>query len=168
MKNLIRVVLIIFAIIVLLLGISYWRSGGQTEIVNSIQINKPTYEVLDYIADMRNELKWNPDAQYIEKMSAGPIEVGTVFRAKWHMSDTIDVTVTQYYPPYWVAFENGGPLEVILKLVLSPIGEGTELESKFIATPHGFIRAIFPIFKARLKAQEKENMINLKKALESN
>ena len=65
-------------------------------------------------------------------------------------------------------FENGGQLEVTLKLVLSPSGEETELESKFIAIPHGFIRAIFPIFKAQLKAQEKENMINLKKALEGN
>ena len=168
MRNLIRVLLIIIALIVLLFGISYMISGGQTEIVNSIKINKPAHEVLNYIADMRNELKWNPHAQYVEKMSTGPIEVGTVFRAKWHMSDTIDVTVTQYYPPYWVTFENGGQLEVTLKLVLSPSGEETELESKFIAIPHGFIRAIFPIFKAQLKAQEKENMINLKKALEGN
>lgn len=168
MKILIRILLIFFMLIALFLGVSYVISGGQTEIINSVQINKPPNEVFDYIADMRNELKWNPDVQYMEKKSAGAIDVGTVFRAKWHLSDTIDVEVTQYYPPYWVTFENGGPLEVNLKLILSPMGEATKLESKFVATPHGFIRAIFPIFKAQIKAQEKENMSNLKKALEKN
>lgn len=166
MKTFIRVLLLVFGLIVLLLGIFYMMSGSQTEIVNTIQINKPPYEVIDYISDMRNELKWNPDVQYVEKKSDGPIDVGTVFRAKWHKSDTLDVTVTEYYPPYWVAFENA--LEGAHKLVLSPIEEGTKLESTFITTPHGFTRAIFPIFKAQLKAQKKENMMNLKRALENN
>ncbi|MBX2910863.1 MAG: hypothetical protein KF717_01685 [Cyclobacteriaceae bacterium] len=38
--------------------------------------------------------------------------------------------------------------------------------SSFVVTPHGFLRAIFPILKNKLKAQEGENMVNLKKALE--
>lgn len=37
-----------------------------------------------------------------------------------------------------------------------------------MATPHGFLRAIFPVVKSQIKAREKENMINLKKALERN
>ncbi|MBK7873749.1 MAG: hypothetical protein IPJ74_25370 [Saprospiraceae bacterium] len=111
MKTLIRVLLIFLAIIVVLLGVSYMISGGQTEIINTVQIKKPPYEVIDYIADMRNELKWNPELQYVEKKSDGPIDVGTVFSAKWHRSDTLDVTATEYYPPYWVAFANRGHLK---------------------------------------------------------
>lgn len=166
MKNLIRVLWIIFTLIVVSLGISYMVSGGQTKIVNTVVINKSPNEVFDFIADMRNELKWNPDVQYMEKKSDGPVETGTVFRAKWRMSDTLDVTLSQYYPPYSVTFENGGPIEVNLKLVLLKKGDATELESTFLATPHGFVRAIFPIIKSKMKAQEKENMVNLKKALE--
>ena len=168
MKIFIRVLLLFFALTVLSLGVSYMLSGGQVEIVNTVQINKSPYEVFDYISDMRNELKWTPDVQYMEKKSAGPVEVGTVFRAKWHKSDTIDVTITQYYPPYSVTFQNGGPLEVTLLLQLFKTGEQTKLESRFTAIPHGFLRAIFPVVKSQIKAREKENMINLKKALERN
>lgn len=166
MKTFMRVMLLFIALIALSLSVSYMLSGSPVEIVNSVQINKSPYEVFDYIADMRNELKWNPDVQYMEKKSAGPVEAGTVFRAKWHRSDTIDVTITQYYPPYSVGFQNGGPLEVNLLLQLFKTGDQTKLESRFTATPHGFLRAIFPIVKWQLEAQEKETMLHLKKALE--
>lgn len=166
MKILIRGLLIVVGLIAVLLSVSYIVSGGETVIVNTVEINKSPYDVFDYIADMRNELKWNPDAQFMEKKSEGAIDVGTVFRAKWHMSDTLDVTVSQYYPPYWVTFENGGPIEVTLKLVLSKKADTTQLESTFKATPHGFVRVIFPIVKSKMKAREKENMVNLKRALE--
>ncbi|MFZ1677918.1 MAG: hypothetical protein WAT91_11625 [Saprospiraceae bacterium] len=66
----------------------------------------------------------------------------------------------------FLEFVNGGPLEVTLELTLTSAGDATEMESKFIATPHGFIRAIFPIFRKKMKRQEQENMMNLKKALE--
>ncbi|MBI1224672.1 MAG: hypothetical protein GC192_05510 [Bacteroidetes bacterium] len=166
MKILIRGLLMLLAILFVSLGVSYILSGNQAEIVNTVEINKSPNEVIDFISDMRNELKWNPDLQFMEKKSPGPIDVGTVFRAKWHMSDTLDVTVTQFYPPYSVTFENGGAIEVVHKLTLTKMGDSTRLESQFMATPHGFARAIFPTIKSRIEAQEKKNMKNLKKALE--
>lgn len=122
--------------------------------------------VFDFISDMRNELKWNPDVLFMEKISEGAVGQGTRFRAKWDMSDTINEVITRYERPNYVTFVKGGPLEVRLELKLTPVGSETEMESRFIATPHGFIRAISPIFKAKLKSQEQENMVNLKKALE--
>ncbi|MFN7116233.1 MAG: SRPBCC family protein [Saprospiraceae bacterium] len=163
-----KILIVLFALIVLLLGISYLVSGGQTEIIHTVQIKKTPYEVLHYIADMRNELKWNPEAEYVEQKSDGPIEVGTVFSAKWQRSDTIDVTVIEYYPPYWVVFKNGGPLQITRRWTLSPSGATTKLELKWMATPAGFTRAIFPVYRMQMKAQEKKNMLRLKQALENN
>jgi len=37
---------------------------------------------------------------------------------------------------------------------------------KTLQQPHAFIRAIFPIFKKKMKGQEQENMVNLKKTPE--
>ncbi len=166
MKVFSRVLLIFAALILVTLGISYMVSGGQSEIINHVSVQKSPDVVFDYITDMRNELKWNPDVMFMEKQTNGPIGKGTSFRAKWHLSDTINVFVTHYERPYEVTFENGGPIEVTLQLKLNSNGPKTELESRFIATPHGFVRAIFPIFKARIKAQERQNMVNLKNAID--
>ena len=115
---------------------------------------------------MRNELKWNPDVQFMDKLTEGPIGVGTRFKAKWHLSDTIEVEITRYDRPNYVTFVNGGSLEVTLDLNLLTSESATELKTKFIATPHGFLRTIFPVMKRKLKSQELENMNNLKKSLE--
>lgn len=40
MNTFIRVLLPIFALILLSLGVTYMLSGGQVEIVNTVQINK--------------------------------------------------------------------------------------------------------------------------------
>jgi polyketide cyclase/dehydrase/lipid transport protein len=36
-------------------------------IENSVEIGRSPDEVFDYTVDMRNELKWNPDVQSMEK-----------------------------------------------------------------------------------------------------
>ena len=61
---------------------------------------------------------------------------------------------------------NGGPIEVELETRLSSSDDKTALDSKFIDTPPGFFCAIFPVLKHQLESQEKENMLNLKMALE--
>ena len=149
------------------LVISYLLSGKPSIITNHVIIQKPQETVFDFVADMRNELKWNPDVQFMDKLTEGPIGFGTRFKAKWHLSDTIEVEITHYERPDYITFVNGGPLEVTLDLNLMATDGSTELKTKFIATPRGFLRAIFPIIKRKLKSQEKENMVNLKKSLEN-
>ena len=166
MKRALFVILTLVIFISIALGISYLVSGSASVINNHIIIQRPQETVFDFVADMRNELAWNPDVQFMEKISAGPVGIGTRFLAKWHLSDTLEVEIMRYERPNYVTFVNGGPLEVKLELSLSNSDKKTEMDSKFIATPHGFLRAIFPIMKSRLESQEQENMKNLKKALE--
>jgi hypothetical protein len=51
-------------------------------IENSVQINRSPEEVFDFGVDMRNELKWNPDVELMEKITEGAIALGAKFRAK--------------------------------------------------------------------------------------
>jgi|WetSurMetagenome_2_1015567.scaffolds.fasta_scaffold82151_1 hypothetical protein len=166
MKRMLYIILALVILISIALVISYIVSGGASVINNHVIIQRPQDTVFNFVADMRNELAWNPDVEFMEKITDGPIGIGTRFHAKWHLSDTLEITITRYEPPNYVTFVNGGSLEVKLELSLSSSDKGTEMDSKFIATPHGFLRAIFPVMKSQLKSQEQENMKNLKKALE--
>ena len=151
---------------ILVLGVFYFISDGPSTIVSRVTINKPVQVVFNYISDMRNELKWNPDVLYMQKTTAGPVGLGTHFKAKWHLSDTLDEQITKFEPVHNITFVNEGALAVTLNVHLTSVGSATQLQADFIATPHGFLRAIFPIMKGKLKQQEAENMVNLKKALE--
>ena len=166
MKTFLRILAALLVVVIAILAVFYHMSDGPSTIVSHVRINKPPHVVFNYISDMRNELKWNPDVQYMQKTTDGPIGVGTRFKAKWHLSDTIDEEITRLVSPTDVTFENGGSLAVSLQVHLTGVDSATEMEARFIATPHGFLRAIFPIMRSKLKQQEAENMVNLKRAIE--
>ncbi len=45
--------------------------------------------MFDYLADPRNELEWNPKVEVMEKITDGPVGLGTKFRAKWTKSKLV-------------------------------------------------------------------------------
>jgi hypothetical protein len=49
-------------------------------IEGEIVIDRPVEEVFDFVADARNELRYNPRMLRAEKLSPGPIGLGTRFR----------------------------------------------------------------------------------------
>jgi hypothetical protein len=136
-------------------------------IENSVEIARPVDEVFDFAADMRNELKWNPDVESMEKITEGPVGLGTRFKAKWHTSPPVTTECTHFDRPSSFAYHNGGPIEVDLTITLGSTPGGTLLTSRFDARPNGLIRLIFPVFLIILRRQEKANMVNVKRALEA-
>jgi len=139
----------------------------MTVIENSVEIARPIEEVFDFTSDMRNELKWNPDVESMEKITEGPVGLGTRYQAKWHTSPPVTTECTHFERPSSFSFYNGGSIEVDLTILLRPTAGGTMLRSRFDAKPHGFFRLIFPIFLIILRRQEKANMANVKRFLES-
>lgn len=135
-------------------------------IENSVQIDRSSEAVFDYLVDLRNELEWNPDVQSMAKITDDPIGVGTKFLAKWKQSKLIEVECIRFERPYRWAYSNGGPLSVIFEVTLTPQGSGSLLFSRFDVRPRGLIQLFFPIILRQLKRAEKQNMAHIKNALE--
>jgi hypothetical protein len=68
-------------------------------IENTVQIDRSPEEAFDYLVDLRNELEWNPGVQSMEKLTEGPIGVGTRFLAKWKQSQLIEVECIRLRTP---------------------------------------------------------------------
>ncbi|MGZ3639444.1 MAG: SRPBCC family protein, partial [Ktedonobacterales bacterium] len=54
----------------------------MAHVEGQIIIHRPVDEVFDFVADERNEPRFNPQMRWAEQTSAGPIGVGTTFRAE--------------------------------------------------------------------------------------
>jgi hypothetical protein len=147
-----------------ILVLSGAEDEGFTE--NSVHIDRSPEVVFDYAADMRHELEWNPDVQSMEKSTDGPVGLGTRFAAKWKQSDAVTVECTRFEKPTALTLQNGGSLEATVAVTIRPQGTGSLFTSRFTARPHGFLKALFPVFKLRMARFEKANMDYLKKALE--
>ncbi len=138
----------------------------MTVIRSSTVIHCKPEQAFDYLSDMRNELEWNPAVQMVEKLTGGPVGIGTRFRAKWKGGPPLEVTVVKYNRPHTWEAHNGGPLEVVFKARLESVAEGTRLSVDFDARPHGWFRLVFPLFLPKLRRDEKANMTYIRMALE--
>ena len=70
-----------------------------TLIENVIEIARTPEDVFDYLSDMGNEVRWNPDCVSMEQLTDGPVGVGTRFRAKWKQGPVVFTEVTAYERP---------------------------------------------------------------------
>ena len=138
----------------------------MTVIHSSTSIRCTPEQAFDYLSDMRNEPAWNPAAESVEKLTDGPVGIGTRFRAKWKGGPPVEVTMVRYDRPFTWEMHNGGPLEVAFKARLEAVTDGTRLTVDFDARPHGWFRLVFPLFLLKLRRDEKANMTHIRQALE--
>ncbi|WP_299929622.1 SRPBCC family protein [uncultured Nocardioides sp.] len=139
----------------------------MTVIENQATVACTQEELFDYCVDLRNELEWNPRAVSMEKLTDGPIGVGTKFLARWKGAPSaIEVTCLEFERPRRWVHDNGGPIAVTFTGVVEPAEGGSRLSVRFDARPRGWFRVLFPVFLVMARRQEKANMTHLRRALE--
>jgi hypothetical protein len=80
--------------------------GRHGVVENAIEIEASPEAVFDYCTDVLREPEWNPKLLEIEKLTEGPIGLGTRFRIRldgvgWSTTETIAF----HRPSSWVADE---------------------------------------------------------------
>lgn len=133
---------------------------------NSVLIRCSPVQAFDYLSDHRAELEWNPRCEVMEKISPGPVALGTRYRAKWKRSPYVEVETTHFDRPHTWTVHNEGPIEVTFTCTLEPVAGGTILQAQFAARPHGWFRLVFPLFLLLIRHEEKANMGYIRDALE--
>ena len=142
----------------------------MARIDGEIVINRPVEEVFDFVADERNEPRYNPRMLRAEKLSPGPIGLGSRFRA-----------VMQSRPrPVEMTIENTGyertrrlasttrlsTIDIQGTLTFDPIRGGTRMQWSWHIRPRGLLKLLTPVV-ARIGArQEKAIWTSLKRVLE--
>ena len=136
-------------------------------IENTVEIARAPEAVFDYLADQGNEVHWNPDCVSMQKLTEGPVGVGTRFRAKWKQGPVVETECTRFERPRLWRYENGGQISVVLTVTLEPTPTGeTRMTSRGEWTPHGWFRLIFPVFIRVMRSAEREVVANARNALE--
>jgi hypothetical protein len=146
-------------------------------IEGEIVIKRPVDEVFDFVADERNEPRYNPRMVSADLISPGPIGLGTLFRAKSKgMARTVEMVIewTAYDRPRWLASSTRmSGVEIQGALTFDPVAEGTRMRWSWELVPRGFVPILQLVFKlmpsvvARMgRRQEQTIWGNLKALLE--
>ena len=135
-------------------------------IENSVLLRCSPEVAFDYLVDNRNELEWNPVCQSMEKLTDGPVDLGTRMRAKWKGGPPSEVEIVGYDRPHSWAAHSDGRIEVKFGSRIEPVSEGCMLHVSFEPIPHGWARLVFPIIVLMFRRGERAYMGLIKAALE--
>jgi Polyketide cyclase / dehydrase and lipid transport len=150
-------------------------SPGGVEMMASIQgeivIGRPISEVFDFVADERNEPKYNPRMLSAEKLTEAAIGNGTQFRVTIKsMGRPLNMLLetTDYQRPTRLANTTTmSSAEIRGVLTFEPDIGGTRMAWSWDVKPKGALKCLTPIIARMGKRQEAAIWASLKRYLES-
>lgn len=140
-------------------------------IEGEILIGRQIEEVFDFVADERNEPRYNPRMTRAEKISSGPIGVGTRFRSVMTgvgraAEMTIEFTVFDR-PRQLASRTHLSNMDIEGVLLFESVSEGTRMRWVWDMEPRGFSKLLRPLVRWVGKRQELAIWTGLKRHLES-
>jgi uncharacterized protein YndB with AHSA1/START domain len=139
-------------------------------IEGEIVIGRPVEGVFDFVADERNEPRYNAQMRRVEKISDGPIGLGTQYQAEVLSGRQVVpmvIEVTGYERPRRLASTTRmSSMDIRYTLTFEPVSEGTRMRWVGDVEPKGFLRLLTPMVGWMGRRQELRIWTSLKHLLE--
>jgi uncharacterized protein YndB with AHSA1/START domain len=138
-------------------------------IAGEIVIDRPVDEVFDFVADERNEPRYNRRMLTAEKTTPGPVGVGTRFRSAFATRGRPEAftELTAYDRPIRLASATRmSAFSVVGTLTFETVPEGTRMRWEWDLEPRGLARLAGPLIAVVGRRQEREIWTSLKRFLE--
>jgi carbon monoxide dehydrogenase subunit G len=136
----------------------------------NIVINRPLEEVFDFVADERNEPRYNPQMTRAEKISPGPIGIRTQFHSVMTgVGGAADMTIefTAFERPKRIAETTHlSNMDIMGELLFEPVPRGTRMTWIWDIQPRGLLKLMGPLVRRMGERQERTIWTGLKQVLE--
>ena len=131
---------------------------------NEIEIVKPVDEVFEFLADFQNMPKWNYYVNAVEKITPGPVQIGSEFH-QTRKTDSQNYKITQLERPSLVTMQTLPPeRQLEMKFDLRSVDGRTVIKDMWTAKLPAFIGWFG---KKRVQRAVMENLMKLKILLET-
>jgi hypothetical protein len=142
----------------------------MARIAGELVIHRPIDAVFDFVADERNEPRYNPRIRRVEKLSPGPIGPKTRFHAEAvALGRTVGMTIryTSCERPRRLSSSiQMSAADIVGTLCFDPVPGGTRMRWSWTMRLRGPYRLLTPIIAGAGRRQERANWAGLKRFLE--
>jgi carbon monoxide dehydrogenase subunit G len=137
----------------------------------SVFINRPQQEVFDFVTDLSNDSKWQSSIESVERVSDGPIGVGSTWRYVTKLlgrKNETEIQMTSYDPPRQSTVKAvGGPIPFENTHKFQKQDSGTLLTFIGQAELGGFFKIAEGLAGKQIEKQIESDAAALKKLLEA-
>ena len=134
-------------------------------------IRRPAEEVFDFLADVRNEPRYNPIMRRADKVTDAPIGVGTRSTATMRSlrrDVQAQLEVTAYDRPRLLGWSIQMPATAITGTIeFTGVPDGARVRWTWDVTPHGVLRPFTPLIARIGQPREERIWARLKAYLEA-
>src|SRR3569833_116361 len=131
-------------------------------------IDAPRERVFDFFADCRNELQWNDTVKTMDKLTPGPVGLGTRFRGDYAQVGETTFEIVEYERPSRIRFR--GAFQTLVFDMAATLRESENGWTRFIfATdfqPRGIMRLLMPLIGGKMARDYQARGAALQRALE--
>lgn len=143
----------------------------MARIAGELIINRPVAEVFDFVADERNEPRYNPRLHHVELATPGDIGLGTRFRAETTLrgqSVPMVIAFTAYERPRRLgSVTHMATMDIVGELNFESLPAGTRMRWSWDLRPHGLLKLLTPLVVRMGQHQERAIWTSLKRVLEA-
>jgi hypothetical protein len=143
----------------------------MARIAGEIVIGRPVDAVFDYVADQRNEPRYNPQMVRAEKITAGPVGKGTRFRSavasKGRTAEMLIECTGYDRPALFATTTTMEQADISYTLTFEPAAAGTRMRWSGRVRPKGALRLLGPVIIRMGRRQEQRIWASLKKQMEA-
>jgi hypothetical protein len=133
-----------------------------------LHAERPAEEVFDFLADLRNESRWNPRTRQLTLATSGPIAAGSVFRGEYQGLGVLVTTLTEYDRPRRIRFRSEGPRARIDGVFeIAPASQGVDVALDAEVQPRGLLALLAPMMGPAFRRQNATAATRLTQAIES-
>jgi uncharacterized protein YndB with AHSA1/START domain len=144
-------------------------SSGRRGVVieHAVDIQRSPDDVFDYCTDLRREPEWNPRTRRIQKLTDGPIGLGTRYRGEWIKGDPMTIEFVRFeHPTTWASVGRSRRLLANSEGQVSKTPGGARLVIRMELQPQGPLRFLMPVLGPTMRRREGRNVGAIKAALE--
>jgi uncharacterized protein YndB with AHSA1/START domain len=146
-------------------GVGSGRRGVVIE--HAVDIQRSPDDVFDYCTDLRREPEWNPRTRRIQKLTDGPIGLGTRYRGEWIKGDPMTIEFVRFErPTTWTSVGRSRRLLANSEGQVSKTPGGARLVIRMELQPQGPLRLLLPVLGPTMRRREGRNVGAIKAALE--
>jgi len=158
-----------------LLVLAAWLHGrnlhgryGRAVIENEIDIKRSPEEVFEYCSDHMHELDWNPKMRMVNKLSDGPIGVGTRYEMEFIPGQPLIAECVRFErPTAWTMEGRALGMDLSLGGRVTPTSGGSHLVLETGFQAKGLRALALPLIKRRMWPQFERDVQTIRSILEA-
>jgi len=132
----------------------------------TFDLDVPPETVFDYIADVRNELRWQRDLKRADKVTGGPVGEGTIFETDYRLFGPMRLELKDVRRPEHLVFVGEGPrMSMRFVMDVAPRNGGSRVGFEIEMRPRGALRPFAPLLRVGLPREMAKRPAQFRAAL---